>query len=209
MKRLITVFTLVGALAASNCFAIPVTVKRLPGYFAIGSHGGEFNLDPVIGNGYASDVLVGGGFETFCSSRSTTINVPGTYFTGALVPEANNAVGFLFSEFATGSLAGYDYNPLGNRSIDANALQLAIWNLLGQVPNSSLNALAKIYKNAGLAAPVENYDVFVLPLFRANGSAVQPMLVHESTSVPDGGLTAMLLGIGLIGTTWSSRRCKA
>jgi hypothetical protein len=208
MKRLITLFTLAGALAASNCFAIPVTVQRLPGYFA--GHGGEFNVKAVIGNGYALDVLVGGGFETFCSSRSTSINVPATYFTGALVPEANNAVSFLFNQFATGALAGYNYTPGVNREASALALQLAIWNLLGQIPDADLigNAQALSDKSAGLAAPVGTYNVFVLPLSKANGTGVQPMLVFDGNSVPDGGLTAMLLGMGLIVTTWFSRRCN-
>jgi hypothetical protein len=208
VKRLITLFALVGALTASQCFAIPVLVQRLPGYYS--GSGGEFNLDVLIGGPYASDVQVGGGFETFCSQKGINISVPGVYLTGALSPVGVAGVGFLYKAFVSGAMSGYDYTPGATRAADAGALQEAIWNLLGQVPNGALNAQALFYK--GLAAGASgNYGVYMLPLTKADGESVQSMLVYEphTTTIPDGGLTAMLLGFGLVGIYGFSRRSEA
>ncbi|MFO1488416.1 MAG: hypothetical protein U1F65_08055 [Verrucomicrobiota bacterium] len=67
----------VAGLMVSNAVAQQVTVSQIPGYHA---DAGEFNVTPIRGAGYAPDVLVGGGFQTFCISRDAGISLPGTYF---------------------------------------------------------------------------------------------------------------------------------
>ena len=76
-KTLITTIAVLLA-AATQVGAVTVNVTEVSGY-NVGQGGGEFNVNPVIGVGYAPSVVVGGGFETFCLSRDEGIIVPGTY----------------------------------------------------------------------------------------------------------------------------------
>jgi len=44
---------------------------------------------------------------------------------------------YLYTQFATGVLTGYDYNPVGNRASDAEELQKAIWYIEQEVGGSN------------------------------------------------------------------------
>ncbi len=211
MRKLLTMLAVVGALAASQCFALNVNVNRLPGYFA--GDGGEFNVNPIIGNGYASVCIVQGGFETFCSDIHSPIHIPGTYVAQPLVPVGNFLVEYLYNQFARGVLTDYDYTPgpAGTRPASAEALQIAIWNLLGQVGPPPSGSLADDFIKDANANAVQGKDYFVseLPLNDLTGKPVQPLFVLQVPNQPDGGLTVLLLGMALTGLGWVSRRSKA
>ncbi|MFO1488414.1 MAG: hypothetical protein U1F65_08045 [Verrucomicrobiota bacterium] len=164
---------IVGALTA-GAQAQTVNIIQVPGYHEAD---GEFNVEPVQGSGYSAQVLVGGGYETFCISRDAGITIPGTYFASlnpAGVYQPNNVAiskgsAWLYDQFTSGTLPGYRYggaaivdpgHTLSQRAEDAYLLQFAFWTLEGQYsilndPNQDLNnpwvALAANQFGGGLA----------------------------------------------------------
>jgi hypothetical protein len=120
--------------------------------------GGEFTAfaDPSIDGNYASDALYtikgdGTGFQTFCVQTTVTFYPGTTYnYSESLAsvgsPDAfplSQGAAWLYSEFAQGALANYDYANTGTgtsllspglgatRQTDAGVLQAAIWFLQG------------------------------------------------------------------------------
>src|ERR1017187_10973400 len=77
MKKIFVLAAVVSLIAVAKLGATTVTIDRVSGYYS--GQGGEFNISQVIGGGYASSVLVGSGFETFCIEDSVNITIPGTY----------------------------------------------------------------------------------------------------------------------------------
>lgn len=178
-------------------------------------NGGEFNafsatLNPVT-MGYVSPAMAnvghGGGFETFCLEFNEEFIPGGTYnysisdaaFHGG-VPGGSDPLSigtaWLYLNFAKHTLTGYDYT-----NADAGALQNTIWWLEGEAgdPGSGneFRNLVLTQFGGGAAAMANNngfYGVGVLNLTYLNGNLSQDQL----TLVPDGGTTAMLLGLGLL-----------
>jgi len=124
-----------------------VLVSQISGYAAGG--GGEFNVAPVVGAGYAPEVIVAGGFETFCLNREIGITIPGlyNYIVNAdgsypVNHKVTKGAAWLYSRFALGTLSGYNYTGAATqdpysapgvslRMTSAFHLQLAIWTLQG------------------------------------------------------------------------------
>ena len=224
MKKIIAIGITAAFLAGMSASAIPVTVTIVSGDYQFGS-GGEFNVSPVIGAGYTTGpngTLVNNGFETFCFDRNPSITVPGNYnatLNGSGVDafglHLSVGVAWLYEQFATGNLAGYNYVPGAGRAASAYNLQLAIWNLEGLygapgtlVGNTFLNeAISQFVNVAGATAFTTGnaYDVGILDLATANGDNVQPMLVL----LPDGGSALILLGMSLSGMAVIARKFRA
>jgi hypothetical protein len=141
---------------------------------------------------------------------------------------------WLYSQFAQGILVGLDthnnpvaYNYTGNRWASAGLLQNAIWAFMGQ---EGLNIdLSNPFEAAAAAAiglgavesqaAVGEDGVYVLNLWddtttpgRRNPAQDQliyaPQVNPNSVGVPDGGTTAMLLGIAFTGTAFISRKMR-
>ena len=200
-----------------------------------------------VPDGYASvaTLQVGSvvGFETFCIEDQVDFSVGGTYNYGiglslqqstASIKSLTAGAAWLYEEFATGQLAGYDYNT-GNdptdaakRLADAGLLQATLWALQGEPGDSNVPynnnpatnfALADIlsqfttFSNAqNIADPTNTndptYGVVVLELTNSNGIA-QDQLVYWGSGVPDNGTTALLIGGSLLGLALIKRRTKA
>ncbi|HZL13238.1 MAG TPA: hypothetical protein VFC85_03760 [Verrucomicrobiae bacterium] len=183
--------------------------------------GGEFNAvtSQNFLAGYAPSTTISGGFETFCI-ETTVEFTPGTIYSYTLGSSDATAPGipltegaaYLYYEFAKGVLTGYDYTDTAGRLADAGLLQAALWYLQGgQVYNAdgSLHnnpttdgnpfyALAlSMFDSGATNANNGTYGVEVLQMWGANGTPAQNQLVL--TPVPDNSMTAMLLGIGLVG----------
>ena len=208
-----------------------------------GLGGGEFTAytsDQTMLSYYSASAIVNTegtwngvsqGFETFCIETGveftpgnwggpaysyTVGNVaeptPGTPGTGS-GQVLTLGTAFLYYEFATGNLAGFDYTYGADRENDDNLLQAAIWYLQGgqtygsftvpTVENNSYYALAE--SEFGLGATNANngeYSVGILQLWNSDGTAAQNQLVltgDDPTPAPDGGMTVGLLGLGLVG----------
>ena len=195
--------------------------------------GGEFQAvtsPQSFLNYYVPSTIVDGGFETFCIETTVTFNPGNTYSytlsnTDSQGRQLSEGAAFLYYEFAKGTLPGYDYNTANTasdkalRKTDAGLLQAAIWWLQGNqiysdgkytTPttfNNSFYALAiSTLGSAATSANNGKYGVEVLQLWDATGKDHQNQLVL----VPDGGMTAGLLGIGLVGMFLvQSRRRKS
>ena len=222
MKKSLLLTVDIGALAAQQVFGLTVNVTRTAGYFTPG--GGEFTITSVspdpdfdhIYQNYAAVATLNGGFQTFCISETTSLQ-PNPQ--SAVLDPSGVTVGtaWLYSQFGHGTLPGYDYNPLANRAATAWELQNAIWALQGFTPEDAV--AAQVYLNLvitqfGSLANAElanngqfGVDALRLSYTTVDGASItaQPMLAL----VPDGGMTLMLLGMGLGTLGMVARRFRA
>jgi hypothetical protein len=188
--------------------------------------GGEFQAvtdDASLLNAYAPAAIVNGGFETFCIQASVHFSPGATYsFNLSNTDSQGRALSlgaaFLYQQFATGSLLGYDYNNAANRRINASQLQAAFWLLQGNQTGGSgfpsggvgnpfydLAASTLGSGNLGLANS-GTYNVSVLQMWDANGGTHQNQMVLNprtpqppTAQVPETGTTLVLLGMGMTG----------
>jgi hypothetical protein len=123
---------------------------------------------------------------------------------------------WLYSQFAKGTLAGYDYNNNGSvsRNTDDGILQAALWALQGQSGGSSFPsgtvtnafytlAATTLGTNLETLAAKDQYGVELLNLSDSSQNAAQGQLVYTG-GVPDGGTTLALMGLGLVGLAGAS-----
>jgi hypothetical protein len=131
-------------MTGSALAAPAVTITRTSGYYPSGGSGGEFTLN---GNSDLQPLLKQSWpFESFCLEKTEYITVGSTYDvqinTQALLGGLNNGpagpgggdpldarTAYLYSQFAAGSLAGYNYTAGTGRANSAQALQDVIWYL--------------------------------------------------------------------------------
>jgi VPDSG-CTERM motif len=167
------------------------------------------------------------GFETFCleGGSNDVYFTPGTHYTygeslnilggpmGSLPLTVGTA--WLYEQFATGQLSGYDYINPSARLADAGALQNTFWFLEGEIGSANnayttlvVNQFGGSLLNAQIAATAStNYGVEVLNLWSGDGrTAAQNQMIYTGRKVPDGGATLSLIGLGLIGLAAFRRR---
>ncbi len=171
----------------------------------------------------------GTGFETFCV-QVTEYYAPGVTYNasitpGIVPPEPNGTplpigVSYLYSQFAQGILAGYDYTSGIGRETSADELQDAIWYLQGEIGVGYQNNSSELYQfeltdpllvldenefgslARAEAAPPEGYDgTHVLDLNSGPGSYNQDQLIYSSVPEPAtfaaGAMLLLPLGWGL------------
>ncbi len=177
-------------------------------------NGGEFNASspdfvPVT-MGYAAATTFNGGFETFCLETNEFFTPGSTYYYGIGQGAINGGISggnpdliskgtaWLYMTFAQGTLAGYDYStgPGGNAS--AAALQATIWWLEGEAANPH-NAFSTLVMSLPNYLDDNNgfYGVGVLNLW---GDINHTQVAQDQlVLIPDGGSTALLLGLGFLG----------
>jgi len=237
MKKFALVLLLIAAMASpAMAGQIQLGYASTPeGYFGMykSSSGGEFTLNPLTGwlqlTGYAPGVTrnigLTGTFQSFCLEGGTDIDgYPTTYNAdlntnavggGPGAPPAGDPVsvgtGWLYMQFATGTLAGYNWS--GSSRLDsAFALQKTIWWLEGETGLQPANIFTTAVLNqfgsmaGAMANGGWNYGVYALNLWTLNGRVdAQDFLVF----VPDGGATLMLLGGALMGLGALRRKFRA
>jgi VPDSG-CTERM motif len=234
MKKTFAAVITITALAVPTLFANTMSTVDGYGPFQTGQ-GGEFTFQSTdltaFINGYysgAKNQFAGAtpNFQTFCVEGAETVSANTTYnfaFNSKTVASANQplSVGaaFLYSQFASGALLsstpGYDYANTGvGRLTDAGLLQIAIWHYMGGIENNGAYNASNPYEAyaagffgtdllAQAIASVGFDGVSVLNSFNLDGTGAQDMLIWNS---PDGGTTVMLLGMGLMGLVFISRR---
>lgn len=224
MKKLLACTVMIGAMAAPSLLAIPssgsVNVSRTPGYYS--GSGGEFTITSTTASFAA--------FQTFCLEMSEPVGGnPHTYQlnaydaavlgganSGAAAPDNGDPISlgtaYLYEQFRLGTWTDYDYNIGAGRVASAGHLQNAIWwledelGLATPLNNPFLKLLDDISVLAGWKADNNGtYAVTVMNMTAANGARAQDFL---ALSVPDGGLTVALLGMGLAGLGWFNRRIR-
>lgn len=233
LKLLFTSAVVAGLLAVSSnaAFANSLTISIVSGYQS--GSGGEFNIkssDPGLSNpaalGYNAKAIVNGGFETFCLEYGEQFTPGNTYnysiSGGAKAggPGATNGIdmvsmgtAWLYQQFATGVLAGYDYTPGAGRQASAAMLQNTIWwlenenysNGTSPNPNNVFSNMVMTHFATQVAAMADNtaFKVSALNLGAAPGYSNQDQLV---LSVPDSGTTLGLLSIVVAAAALAHRR---
>ena len=125
---------------------------------------------------------------------------------------------YLYTLFATGNLTGYNYTNGSGRESSAVSLQKAIWYLEDEISLTLSERNANIFLTGAIgaltefggiaAAKADNdfnlYHVRALNLWSATGQAKQDQLIM--VRVPDGGATALFLGLALSGLAGFRRR---
>ena len=107
-----------------------------------GSSGGEFRATPIDGWSFAPESLdpTDGVFETFCVEKNEYLAFGTPYYVkistaadaggvgGGNPDPLGAATAYIYKQFITGNLTGYDYADTGvGRVASANALQHVIW----------------------------------------------------------------------------------
>jgi hypothetical protein len=227
MKKLSILGILVLVVMAPNLLAGPqASVGSSYGLYQAGQ-GGEFSLtanaelNSLLGN-YSSSTKNGNTFQTFCLEHNEYIYSNTTYDVAITHGAINGGVSggnpdviskgtaWLYSLFATGNLAGYNYTG-DLRKDSAALLQNAIWCLEGEIgplgkgTNLFYDAAVDLFgADVASNAAEGEFGVMVLNLHSSTYGDCQDQLVY----VPDGGLTVMLLGLGVGGLALFSRKFK-
>lgn len=209
----------------SPSLALPVTTGDwISAYDGPGTTGGgefKINLTDKSGNALASDI-----FRSFCLEVNEYFNYYGQPLKiyGITAYAQNGGVGgaidgkdylaaetaWLFYQFTTESLIGYDYYNASERVSDANSLQYAIWFLENEIKSTSdLQALSWIAaaEKAVDGGWVNDGKVSVMNMVKlgSNGSFsnAQDWLVPQPVPEP----TAMFVfGSGLLGLLVVTRK---
>ncbi len=140
---------------------------------------------------------------------------------------------WLYAEFATGHLTGYDFGNDSARLSDAGLLQEAIWTLQGNqsysgqtMPSNdpyyqaALTQFGSLANATAAATSSDNYGVEIMNLYSGNGpasvdNAAQNQLVYTELSptpynnTPDSGASLGLMALGLAGLAVFARRLGA
>jgi hypothetical protein len=227
MKKALILSLLVAA--STSITALADTISIVPGYGPYQSgNGGEITVTlstPVSGYvpGVTSGFVQSGTFQTFCLElheslvNGTFVAVPAdvTQLSGITL---NKGTAWLYQQFAAGTLSGYNYGPNAvDRKASAAALQAEIWHLMGNQDAANptfdalvMGALGATWSDPNTSAfsPVRLVNVWDIGLVGQREGARQDVLYIPGTSVPDGGLTLALLGMGLTGIGVISRRIR-
>lgn len=191
--------------------------------------GGNYRANPnaelewVIGN-YAAGATDGTWFGTFCIEKNEYFSNGGVYDVvlndraiggGVSTPTPgydiiSQGTAFLYTQFATGMLSASYYGS----STNAAALQDLIWYLEGEQNSwgaGTYNSLLLAQFGANWAvdakADYAGSAVKVMNLTSNQGQTRnQDQLVYVGVRVPDGGSSAMLLGLGLFGLALINRK---
>lgn len=223
LRSLVAVAGLLGAQAA---FAQSVSV------------GGTIRLNDGPGAGpggeFVATVLSGGSgsFQTFCLERNEYFSYGETLrvnsiTTGAMAGGVSGGVGgvdplsyqtaYLYTQFSSGTLSGYDFGNATLRAGDANALQNAIWFLEGEITtvgeglNAAQAAQAQAWvTEANTAGWTSLNGVQVLNLYRGANFATHAQDQLYINPVPEPETYVMLLaGLGLMGFVARRRQQRA
>ncbi len=217
IKKIYGLALAVGALSATSALAsinitLQDTVNRetTPGQPGFG--GGEFiaQTSENFAQNYSPLAAYSGGFATFCLELNESIAFNTPYTAVVTMGAINGGVGggnpdtistgtaWLYSQFAAGTLAGYDYAGAG-RPDSAGLLQQAFWYLEEEIILANPNAnsfLALLDLNTAMDDSTGEYNVRVLNITDRTGADRQDVLVvvPEASTIMAGALLLLPFG---------------
>ncbi len=134
-------------------------------------------------------------------------------------------VAWLYQQFATGALSGYNYANPADRLVNAGQLQAAIWELQGpsadpdQTSVDLTNPFVSLavahfggaVGNATAAEAANEFSVSVLDLYSTDGDGqingvYQDQLIYTNNPVPDAASSAALLALALLAIGLNPRK---
>ena len=203
-KTLLSTLLIGASLSTASVFANTAKIYDTP-------YDGDFN-----GGEFRAETSANGTFYTFCLEKTvhvafkTTYNytISGRAFSGGpdlhdAAPGDKLSVGtaYLYEQFFKGTLVDSDGsgNYTDNHDFNAGLLQKAFWILEDESSDNGANYYVNLVKglfgNVAAFNNVSGSKVKVMNLWEVNtGADVQSQLVY----VPDGGMTAALLGLGVL-----------
>jgi hypothetical protein len=218
---------LLGLLLASPALAVPsVTVGRMTGTYPAAPLSGEFMLVPNTD----LQAITGepASFQSFCIEAHEGVTVGTTY--DAVVndeailgdglnlgelpgPDGGDPISpqtaYLYTQFRSGTLAGYNYTQGSGRASSALSLQTAFWYLEGEAGYKDVDMLSPQAQSfVGIADGTDwttIHDVRVLNLYGGvtGKECYQDMLTLGAVPVPG---AVLLGGIGTCLIGWLRRR---
>jgi len=181
-----------------------------------------------IGDEIIAHTSNNGTFTTFCLEANVFSSVYGVYsytinpdailggpnLHGPVGPNGGDLISFgttwLFTQFKNGTLDDASMGGGGNYTAheyqNSITLQNAIWMLEDEIaPSTSNYYLSEVETIFGATNAFNNAysNVLALNPWSANGQPAQSVLY-----MPDGGMTALLLGLGLVGLSIAARRSR-
>jgi len=241
MKTRMAIATAALVLSAGSAFAGPVVVGTTVLADSYGdSGGGEFNATKDKLD--VKPLSLGGGsgpFETFCMEyyegagfnanglcadmNDRTVATNAAYSAGArggFQDPLDTRTAYLYSQFITGVLAGYNYSPGAGRVETANALQAAIWLIEDELTALEVTqkfapaevTQANAFVTAATAAVLDGYKnggvvVFNLYTKDDSGARVESQDILGLVIVPLP--TSALAGMSVLGGLALVRRRRA
>ena len=212
IPKFVVLALLLGAFAGSSAYALPiVTVTWATNHSA---SGGEFILT-------TTDLGV---FNSFCIEENEYVSINGKYFYdtsdkaqlgglntvgGPYGDPISIGTAWLYSQFRAGTLSGYS----SSSPDDQTSLQNAFWMLENEISALDPTNPWLILANAAIAGDLAAlrgdangaYGVFAVNLW-TNADGTGPAQSMLGLTVPDGGLTLTLLGLGLGGLALLRRK---
>jgi len=166
-----------------------------------------------------------GRFETFCLEKNEVFQPGSTYYFDINTAAINGGVSggnpdplsgqtaYLYKQFITGNLGGYNYGTGSGRISSANALQNTIWYLENEITNrydglnsSERSLVDQFLADASAHAGSDIGNVRVMNIFaQANGTGVaQDQLVMVHAVPAPGAAMLAFVGLGIVG--WAKRK---
>lgn len=221
----------IGLAVAPSANALTLTIDRVAGHYY--GDGGEFN---IAGTGYqvyynslatAYNRYGQIGFESFCVEESEPVNIPAVYdyainpagavgggVAGGNPDPVSAGTAWLYSQFAAGTLSGYNYTVGAGRVVSARDLQECIWFLENEILTVSggNTFYAAVLANFSTLAAAQADDtigiVQAMNLTQPRTGDLRQSQLVITRRAPDAAATVALLGLALTGIGLVSRKSR-